>query len=150
MDFYYNQKREFKSYAQRSVTMGNNGMVASSQPLATLSGYKILAHGGNAVDAAVAMVSTLNVVEPHSAGLGGDAFALIYLAKQNKIVGMNGSGKSPGRADISFFHEKGIKEIPSLGILPVTVPTVQKSNFLSSSPSLKILSCSSLKLEIGN
>jgi len=122
MDFYYNQKREFKGYAQRSVTMGNNGMVASSQPLATLSGYKILAHGGNAVDAAVAMVSTLNVVEPHSAGLGGDAFALIYLAKQNKIVGMNGSGKSPGRADISFFHEKGIKEIPSWGILPVTVP----------------------------
>jgi len=122
MDFYYNQKREFKSYAQRSVTMGNNGMVASSQSLATLSGYKILARGGNAVDAAVAMVSTLNVVEPHSAGLGGDAFALIYLAKQNKIVGMNGSGKSPGRANISFFHEKGMKEIPSVGILPVTVP----------------------------
>ena len=108
MDFYYNQKREFKSYAQRSVTMGNNGMVASSQSLATLSGYKILARGGNAVDAAVAMVSTLNVVEPHSAGLGGYAFALIYLAKQNKIVGMNGSGKSPGRANISFFHEKGM------------------------------------------
>ena len=122
MDFYYNQKREFKSYAQRSVAMGYSGMVASSQPLATLSGYKILAHGGNAVDAAVAMVSTLNVVEPHSAGLGGDAFALIYLAKQNKIMGMNGSGKSPGQADISFFHEKGMKEIPSVGILPVTVP----------------------------
>jgi gamma-glutamyltranspeptidase/glutathione hydrolase len=122
VNFYYNQKREFKSYAQRSVAMGNNGMVASSQPLATLSGYKILARGGNAVDAAVAMVSTLNVVEPHSAGLGGDAFALIYLAKQNKIVGMNGSGKSPGRATISFFHEKGMKEIPSVGILPVTVP----------------------------
>ena len=122
MNFFYNQKREFKSYAQRSVAMGNNGMVASSQPLATLSGYKMLAHGGNAIDAAVSMVSMLNVVEPHSAGLGGDAFALIYLAKQNKIVGMNGSGKSPGLADISFFHEKGMREMPSLGILPVTVP----------------------------
>jgi gamma-glutamyltranspeptidase/glutathione hydrolase len=122
VNFYYNQKREFKSYAQRSVAMGNNGMVASSQPLATLSGYKMLAHGGNAIDAAVSMVSMLNVVEPHSAGLGGDAFALIYLANQNKIVGMNGSGKSPGRANISFFHEKGMKEMPSLGILPVTVP----------------------------
>jgi gamma-glutamyltranspeptidase / glutathione hydrolase len=122
VDFYYNRKREFKSYAQRSVAMGNSGMVASSQPLATLSGYKILAHGGNAVDAAVSMVSMLNVVEPHSAGLGGDAFALIYLAEENKIVGMNGSGRSPGRADISFFHEKGMREMPSLGMLPVTVP----------------------------
>jgi len=122
VNFNYNQKREFESYAQRSVAMGKNGMVASSQPLATLSGYKILAHGGNAVDAAISMVSMLNVVEPHSAGLGGDAFALIYLVKQNKIVGMNGSGKSPGRATISYFHENGIREMPSLGILPVTVP----------------------------
>jgi gamma-glutamyltranspeptidase len=54
-------------------------MVASSQPLATLSGYKAMNKGGNAIDAAVAMVSTLSVVEPHSVGIGGDAFALVYL-----------------------------------------------------------------------
>jgi gamma-glutamyltranspeptidase/glutathione hydrolase len=122
MDFYYTKKREFKSYAQRSVAMGRNGMVASSQPLATAAGHRIIANGGNAVDAAVAMVSMLNVVEPQSAGLGGDAFALIYLAKENKIIGMNGSGRAPKRADIDFFNEKGIKEIPLRGILPVTVP----------------------------
>jgi len=122
MDFYYTKKREFKNSAQRSVAMGRNGMVASSQSLATAAGHRILAKGGNAVDAAVAMVSMLNVVEPQSVGLGGDAFALIYLAKENKIVGMNGSGRAPKRADIDFFHEKGINEIPLRGILPVTVP----------------------------
>ena len=79
MQFYYTQKRESHSYAQRSVTMGSRGMVASSQQLATLSGYKVLDKGGNAIDAAVAMVSTLSVVEPHSVGIGGDAFALIYI-----------------------------------------------------------------------
>ncbi|MEA3358709.1 MAG: hypothetical protein U9R17_04795 [Thermodesulfobacteriota bacterium] len=62
MEFSYNQKREFHSYTQRSVAMGPRGMVASSQQLATLSGYKILLKGGNALDAVVAMASTLNVV----------------------------------------------------------------------------------------
>src|SRR5512139_3407458 len=98
MEFTYPQKREWKSAAQRSVVMGTHGMAASSQHLATLSGYRVLAGGGNAVDAAVAMASTLSVVEPYSIGLGGDAFALIYLAKDKKLVGMNGSGRAPGRA----------------------------------------------------
>jgi gamma-glutamyltranspeptidase len=94
MEFTYKQKREWDSAAQRSVAMGVQGMVASSQPLATLTGYKILQKGGNAVDAAVGMVSTLNVVEPHSVGLGGDAFALIYLPKEKKLVGINASGRA--------------------------------------------------------
>jgi gamma-glutamyltranspeptidase/glutathione hydrolase len=81
-----------------------------------------LQKGGNAVDAAVAMVSTLSVVEPHSVGLGGDAFALIYLAKEKKLIGMNGSGRAPYRANLKWFHEKGLKEMPERGILPVTVP----------------------------
>ena len=122
MDFTYNQKRERNSYAQRSVTMGPRGMVASSQQLATLSGYKVLSKGGNAIDATVAMVSTLNVVEPHSVGIGGDAFALIYLAKEDKIIGMNASGRAPYRANIAWFHDKGIKTMPERGILSVTVP----------------------------
>ena len=102
--------------------MGTHGMVASSQHLATLAGYKALAKGGNAVDAAVAMVSTLSVVEPHSVGLGGDAFALIYLAKENKLVGMNGSGRAPYRATIDWFKNHGMMEIPERGILSATVP----------------------------
>jgi gamma-glutamyltranspeptidase/glutathione hydrolase len=122
MEFSYTQKRELHSYAQRSVAMGPQGMVASSQYLATLSGYKVLLKGGNALDAAVAMVSTLNVVEPHSVGIGGDAFALIYLAKQNKIIGMNASGRAPYKADLAYFHERKIKDMPERGILAATVP----------------------------
>jgi gamma-glutamyltranspeptidase/glutathione hydrolase len=122
MEFFYKSRREGKSAAQRSVVMGMSGIVAASQPLATLAGYKILQKGGNAVDAAVAMVSTLSVVEPHSVGLGGDAFALIYLATEKKLIGMNGSGRAAYRANLKWFHEKGLKEIPERGILPVTVP----------------------------
>jgi gamma-glutamyltranspeptidase/glutathione hydrolase len=122
MEFSYTQKREGTSHAQRSVVMGPRGMVASSQHLATLAGYKVLSKGGNAVDAAVAMVSTLNVVEPHSVGLGGDAFALIYLAKENKIIGMNASGRAPYGASISWFHDRGMKAMPERGILSGTVP----------------------------
>ena len=122
IEFTYSQKREWKSAAQRSVLMGRQGMVAASQPLATLAGYKILSRGGNAVDAAVAMVSTLSVVEPHSVGLGGDAFGLIYLAGENRLVGMNASGRSPYRASIDWFRERGMSEIPERSILAVTVP----------------------------
>ena len=122
MEFSYTQKRESHSYAQKSVAMGPQGMVASSQHLATLAGYKILLKGGNALDAAVAMASTLNVVEPHSVGIGGDAFALIYLAKENKIIGINASGRAPYKADLAYFHERGISAMPERGILAVTVP----------------------------
>jgi len=122
MEFSYRQKRELSSFAQRSVAMGPRGMVASSQQLATQSGHKILAKGGNAVDAAVAMLCTLSVVEPHSSGIGGDAFALIYLSSENKILGLNGSGRSPYAADLDWFRKKGLTEIPETGILSVTVP----------------------------
>jgi gamma-glutamyltranspeptidase/glutathione hydrolase len=120
--YVYNGKREWTGAAQRSVVMGPTAMAASSQHLATLAGYKILAAGGNAVDAAVAMVSTLNVVEPHSIGIGGDAFALIYLAKENRVVGMNASGRAPYGSEIGWFRKRGIDAIPDRGILPVTVP----------------------------
>jgi gamma-glutamyltranspeptidase/glutathione hydrolase len=122
MEFSYNQKREWRSPAQRSVTMGSGGMVASSQHLATLAGHKALCKGGNAVDACVAMISTLNVVEPHSVGLGGDAFALIYRASEHDIIGMNASGRAPYGARRDWFCDRGMKAIPEHGILSVTVP----------------------------
>ncbi len=122
MEFTYAPKREWKSAAQRSVMMGKQGMVAASQPLATLAGYKILLKGGNAVDAAVAMVSTLSVVEPYNVGLGGDSFALIFLAGQKKPIGMNASGRAPYLATIDTYKERGLHEIPERGILSVTIP----------------------------
>jgi gamma-glutamyltranspeptidase/glutathione hydrolase len=122
MEFTYTQKREWSSSAQRSVVMAPAGMVASSQNLASRVGHKILARGGNAVDAAVAMVSVLNVVEPHSVGIGGDAFALIYLARENRIIGLNASGRAPCRASRSWFKKHGITTMPERGILSVTLP----------------------------
>ncbi len=122
MEFSYNKKRERGSAAQRSIVMAQRGMAASSHHLATLSGYKALSGGGNAVDAAVAMVSTLSVVEPYSVGIGGDAFALIYLAKKDKLIGMNASGRAPYKATGDWFSGKGFKAMPDMGILPVTVP----------------------------
>jgi len=122
MEFSYRGKRERTSYAQRSVTMAPRGMLASSQHLATMAGYRALSNGGNAVDAAVAMVSALNVVEPYSVGLGGDAFALIYLAKENKLIGMNGSGRSSFHANIDWYRDRHMDRIPERGILSVTVP----------------------------
>ena len=122
MDFSYHLKREWNSFAQRSVVMAPRGMVASSQHLASLTGYKVLLRGGNAVDAAVAMVSTLSVVEPYSVGIGGDAFALIYLAREDKLIGMNASGRAPNKATRDWFYQQGIKTIPERGMLPVTVP----------------------------
>ena len=102
--------------------MGTGGMVASSQPLATLAGYRVLSRDGNAFDAAVAMVSTLSVVEPFSVGIGGDAFALLYVANENRLVGMNGSGRAPYGATLEWFKQRGLSEIPEKGILSVTVP----------------------------
>lgn len=122
MQFTYTQKRERSSAAQRSVAMGTGAMVASSHYLSSAAGYNALKKGGNAVDAAVAMVASLSVVEPHSVGIGGDAFALIYLAEEDRLIGMNASGRAPYAANLKWFHDQGIYAMPERGILAVTVP----------------------------
>ncbi len=122
MEFKYSSRRKWRAAAQRSVAVGTRGMVASSQQLASVAGYNVMARGGNAVDAAVAMLATLAVIEPHSVGIGGDAFAILYLAKERRLLGLNGSGRAPRRAQRGWFEGRGIKEIPERGILSVTVP----------------------------
>jgi len=108
--------------AGRSMPMSLNGMVVSSQPLASQAGLEVLKRGGNAIDATVAMAAVLNVVEPMSTGIGGDAFVLIYLAKSREIKALNASGRAPYAATPDYFREKGIASIPDTGMLPVTVP----------------------------
>ena len=108
--------------AGRSMPMSLNGMVVSSQPLASQAGLEVLKRGGNAIDATVAMAAVLNVVEPMSTGIGGDAFVIIYLAKSREIKALNASGRAPYAATPDYFREKGIASIPDTGMLPVTVP----------------------------
>lgn len=79
----------------RPVVMATNGIVATSQPLAAQAGPRILMQRGDLIDAAVATAATLNVVEPMSTGIGGDMFAIVYLAMTGELLGLNGSGRSP-------------------------------------------------------
>jgi len=108
--------------SRRSVVMARRGMVATSHPLAAQAGLRVLLAGGNAVDAAVATAATLGVVEPMSTGLGGDAFALIYWAKDGKVKALNASGRAPLAANLDDFRGRGLTEMPTTGMLPVTVP----------------------------
>lgn len=104
----------------RKATYAKNGMVATSQPLASQAGLSILKKGGNAIDAAIATAACLTVVEPTSNGIGGDAFALVWT--KGKLHGLNGSGKSPKSISIDAVKEAGYEEIPKHGWIPVTVP----------------------------
>ena len=90
---------------RRSEVMARNGMVATSQPLAAQAGLDILKKGGNAIDAAVATAAVLSVVEPMNVGPAGDLFAIIYIARENKLYTLNASGKAPTGAD-ARAHER--------------------------------------------
>ena len=114
------EKNNFAS--RRSNVMGFKGMVATGQPLAAQAGLDILKAGGNAIDAAIATAATLCVVEPCSTGIGGDAFALIWSAKEQKLYGLNASGPAPERLTAVLLREKGHQTMPTLGALAVTVP----------------------------
>lgn len=111
---------EYKYPSKRNVVYGHKGMVATSQPLAAQAGLEILKKGGNAIDAAIATAACLTVVEPTSNGLGSDAFAIVWF--KDKIYGLNGSGYSPYGISIDKLKERGLKEIPKYGVIPVMVP----------------------------
>ncbi|MGE3539565.1 MAG: gamma-glutamyltransferase [Candidatus Tectimicrobiota bacterium] len=107
---------------QRSVVMARNGMVATSQPLATEAGVSILKKGGNAFDAAIATALTLSVVEPMSTSIGGDAFFLYRWAADGKIYGVNGSGRCPRRLTLEALRQQGMQGVPTHGWGSVSVP----------------------------
>jgi gamma-glutamyltranspeptidase/glutathione hydrolase len=109
-------------FATRSVVLGQNGMVATSQPLATQIGLDILKNGGNAIDAAIAANAALGLMEPTGCGIGGDLFAIVWDAKTEKLYGLNASGRSPQDLTLEYFESQGMEKIPALGPLPVSVP----------------------------
>lgn len=111
-----------KNFATRSEVIAQNGMAATSQPLATQVALDILKRGGNAVDAAIAANAMLGLVEPTGNGIGGDLFAIVWDAKTKKLYGLNASGRSPKSLTLDYFKENGYDKIPALGPLPVSVP----------------------------
>lgn len=110
------------SFATRSVVLGQNGMVATSHPLATQIGLEMLKKGGNAIDAAIAANAALGLMEPTGCGIGGDLFAIVWDGKTKKLYGLNASGRSPQKLTLEYFEKEGLKKIPSHGPLPVSVP----------------------------
>ena len=108
----------------RSVVMARNGVIATSQPLASAAGLRVLQQGGNAIDAAVTAAAVLSVVEPTMNGVGGDLFAIVYDAKTRTIRGLNASGRAPAAATIEEFRRRSLDDIPYRGVLSVSVPGV--------------------------
>src|SRR5213594_4965219 len=115
-----------KNFATRSEVLARHGMVCTSVPTATGVGLDVLKRGGSAVDAAIAANAALGLMEPVSNGVGGDLFAIVYSAKENKLYGINGSGRSPlglsydqMKAELAKLHRE---TIPPHGMLPINVP----------------------------
>jgi gamma-glutamyltranspeptidase/glutathione hydrolase len=105
----------------RPPAIGEHGMAATSVPLATLTAIDVLRGGGNAIDAAIAAVALLCVIEPAMTGIGGDCFVL-YSPKGGKPIALNGSGRAPAAATAAWYHERKITAIPAMSPHAVTVP----------------------------
>ncbi len=110
------------NFATRSDVIAQNGMAATSHPLATQIALDILKKGGTAIDAAIAANAALGLMEPTGNGIGGDLFAIVWSAKDKKLYGLNASGRSPKSLSLKHFQDKGMTSIPALGPLPVSVP----------------------------
>jgi len=106
----------------RSMVISRDGIVAAESPLAAQAGVRILEHGGNAVDAAIAANAAMSVVAPMMNGIGGDLFVIVYDVKANKLYGLNASGWAPKDLTIEFLHNHGLRDMPQHGIYAVTVP----------------------------
>jgi gamma-glutamyltranspeptidase/glutathione hydrolase len=113
-------------FATRSEVIAQHAMAATSQPLATQVALDIMKQGGNAIDAAIAANATLGLMEPTGNGIGGDLFAIVWIQSDQKLHGLNASGRSPESLTIERLREElekaGRQSIPPTGPLPVSVP----------------------------
>jgi gamma-glutamyltranspeptidase/glutathione hydrolase len=108
--------------AGRSVVYAPHGMIATSQPLASAAGLDVLRHGGNAIDAAVTAAAVLSVTEPHMTGIGGDMFALVWLAREGKLVALNASGRAGSLMTRETLLARGFTPGSQQGAMSITVP----------------------------
>lgn len=108
--------------AHRSTVYAPHGMIATSQPLATTAGLAVLERGGNAIDAAVTAAAVLNVVEPQMTGIGGDMFALVWVAQEHRLVALNASGRAGSLMTRAALLARGHRTMPEETVEDVTVP----------------------------
>lgn len=108
--------------AGRSTVYAPNAVVATSQPLASATGLEVMRQGGNAIDAAVAAAAVLAVTEPHMTGIGGDMFAIVWLAKEQKLVALNASGRAGSLMTRETLEARGFRPGSQQGAMSVTVP----------------------------
>ena len=122
LQFYSQDRITGEPFSTRSEVIAENGMVATSHPLATQIGIDILKKGGNAVDAAIAANAVIGLMEPTGNGIGGDLFAIIWIENNKRLYGLNASGRSPKNLKLEYFKNNGFSKIPAYGPLPVSVP----------------------------
>ena len=108
----------------RSPAVGRNGMIATSQSLASGAGLKVIHDGGNAIDAAVTAAAVLAVVEPSMNGIGGDLLAIVHDGATGQVYGLDSTGRSAYAATPEEFAKRQLTEMPSRGVLTVDVPGV--------------------------
>jgi gamma-glutamyltranspeptidase/glutathione hydrolase len=106
----------------RPQASGLEAAVSSDHPLASAAGADVLRRGGNAIDAAITMAGVLAVTRPHMNGPGGDVFMIYYDAKTKKVYTLNGAGRAGSKATPAFFATRNLKDVPTSGILSVSVP----------------------------
>jgi len=106
----------------RSAVYAQNGLCATSHPIAAQVAIEVLKSGGNAADAAIAGALVLGIAEPQMTGIGGDCFVLLKPAGSEDILALNGSGRAPKGLDATALRAKGLSAIPIQGIEAVTLP----------------------------
>lgn len=106
----------------RSAVFAENGMAATSHPLASATAIRVLQDGGNAVDAAIAAAVLLGICEPQMTGIGGDCFVLLKPAGEERVVALNGSGRAPAGLSAAEMRDRGLDAVPPNGPEAVSVP----------------------------
>ena len=108
--------------AGRSAVYAPHGVVAAPQPLASQAGLRVLQQGGNAVDAAVTAAIVLGLVEPMMSGIGGDLFVIMWSAREQRLMGLNASGRGGSLLSIEELQRRGRDRMPVTGAESITVP----------------------------
>jgi gamma-glutamyltranspeptidase / glutathione hydrolase len=108
--------------AGRSTVYAPSAMAATSQPLASAAALDVMRRGGNAIDAAVAAAAVLSVTEPHMTGIGGDMFAIVWLAKEQRLVALNASGRAGSLMTRDGLETRGFHSGTEQGVMSATVP----------------------------